>query len=693
MQASAVHRRILAAINAHSRWSVGPAPKQRKLAKGESFEDAVKGKTFTNPETGNKVKFNSLPDKAQKKLRQDWKKQKGGGDGDEPKGTRVDKKMVERAQDKARSNADDAFGSMFDSESLRDTLENLGDVTSQVREAFENLYHDIEDIVNDEGLTQDESTELWKQAYGALNDHVSGLLENASGELDEDDYFKLEDAAVKGIDETSGNGPYVDEDDEKDRQKALKKHLKKNKGGKQASDLRARLIRLAHENPKMRPHLLPLLSKRAGEDSPLLEVLLPEARWYRFMGMASQKSSNPRAYDSLLGKMYSRLEVFFAASASWAPVLLELYNYTNSSNNFDQDYLAERIRDLSNRVGADPNSGEMPKFGGYLTRIITPAAWFRFSRKQGSDASVQLNALLASLEKKLDSFFSSMPGKDSFWSLVALVDGNDLSESRVTPIVLKAALGLGLKSLVQDETMRLMASRQVSAAKDTAAFVTWALKTQDRISPDYVFKFLDRIGVPELTPSTNRRGQPFQVGEMVEVQVSKAPGHLQDILAPYDLRKGTIREVDGADVVVAFNAGSDIIRVPGGAEAGAKSGLYRTSVAGSDAGPHVEVVYVADKTATPTELSLMVVQQYVEKGLASGEERSPNYYTGYCRGYATGKDGTRFFGLFAQQRDGRPRTLNPSKGEVLYIGLIGRRPGNWKNEYEDLVASEAPLGE
>ncbi len=40
-----------------------------KLAEDSSFEKAVEGKRFTNPETGNKVKFQSLPTKEQSKIR------------------------------------------------------------------------------------------------------------------------------------------------------------------------------------------------------------------------------------------------------------------------------------------------------------------------------------------------------------------------------------------------------------------------------------------------------------------------------------------------------------------------------------------------------------------------------------------------------------------------------------------------
>lgn len=46
----------------------------------QSFEEAIKGKTFTNPDTGNKVQFSSLPSEAQSKLRGQWKKEEGGKD-------------------------------------------------------------------------------------------------------------------------------------------------------------------------------------------------------------------------------------------------------------------------------------------------------------------------------------------------------------------------------------------------------------------------------------------------------------------------------------------------------------------------------------------------------------------------------------------------------------------------------------
>lgn len=44
----------------------------------QTFEEAVKGKTFTNPDTGNKVQFSSLPSEEQSKIRGQWKKEDNG---------------------------------------------------------------------------------------------------------------------------------------------------------------------------------------------------------------------------------------------------------------------------------------------------------------------------------------------------------------------------------------------------------------------------------------------------------------------------------------------------------------------------------------------------------------------------------------------------------------------------------------
>ena len=100
----------------------------------------------------------------------------------------------------------------------------------------------------------------------------------------------------------------------------------------------------------------------------------------------------------------------------------------------------------------------------------------------------------------------------------------------------------------------------------------------------------------------------------------------------------------------------------------------------------IEVIYISDKNAKPpTKSQILTVQEYVDKGLLKGEKRNRSYYSGLALKQAEGKNGY-YFTVFAQGRDTYPRSINPKKGTVLYIGRLGGRPGGWKGEYEKMMA-------
>lgn len=228
-----------------------------------------------------------------------------------------------------------------------------------------------------------------------------------------------------------------------------------------------------------------------------------------------------------------------------------------------------------------------------------------------------------------------------------------------------------------------------TAGRDTADFVAWTLATQKPIPTSRVIDFLERHGVDLSVRSESKRGVPLAEGEWVEVQANNAPGDLQDLLQPFHLVKGTIDKVEGNDVVVSFDNGKKL-RVPGGTESGKASGLYRTSVLDTAKGmAHVEVVYLAANEHPPTQVQLEVVKQYVDRGMSQGEDRAEIYYTGYVPSYMVSKEGKPYFMMWSQQRGGRPRALSPDKGTVLYIGLVGRRPGSWVAEFDRLDAAQA----
>lgn len=86
---SSLRKKLLKAAIAH--------PEQREkllfiIAKlvgkeaAETFKDFIKGKTFLNPDTRNKVQFDSLPDAEQKKIREHWEEGKDG-EGDDTNAT------------------------------------------------------------------------------------------------------------------------------------------------------------------------------------------------------------------------------------------------------------------------------------------------------------------------------------------------------------------------------------------------------------------------------------------------------------------------------------------------------------------------------------------------------------------------------------------------------------------------------
>ncbi|KKR25632.1 MAG: hypothetical protein UT58_C0040G0007, partial [Microgenomates group bacterium GW2011_GWC1_39_7b] len=116
--------------------------------------------------------------------------------------------------------------------------------------------------------------------------------------------------------------------------------------------------------------------------------------------------------------------------------------------------------------------------------------------------------------------------------------------------------------------------------------------------------------------------------------------------------------------------------------------------------PPLEIVYLAGLEADDEQK--VVAQNYIARGEAKGEKRSLNYYSGFSYGYRFGQNGM-YFEVLAQQRfqmDGttcgkRPsygvRSFNPSLGQVLYIGTIGKRPHEWKDELEALIDLEISL--
>jgi len=249
---------------------------------------------------------------------------------------------------------------------------------------------------------------------------------------------------------------------------------------------------------------------------------------------------------------------------------------------------------------------------------------------------------------------------------------------------------------------------KVAIKPETEKFVEWCIMKNDRVSQRECATFLERQGVPHKEYKPSKRGQPLARGEMVRIDKRKVPGHLQDLLGPLHDAVATIDEVDGEDVILNFEDPRlpNILRVEGGTK-GSKVGLYRHTPAAaatsngepgedgdrSRASKIFEVVYFSKKGGPPPSAdNLKLVQDYVDRGSDKGEERSRIYYTGLVLKTQDAKSGAVkdwYFSLFPQQRATYPRSMNPTTGQVLYLGRLRKRPSGWEKEYDEWVMAAA----
>jgi chromosome segregation ATPase len=131
---------------------------EKKLASNKSFDEAIKGKKFKHPETGNQVSFGSLPTKEQAKVRSDFKKSEGGGDKDSPKdsdnGVADAKKLTEKGKS-LQKKIDSADLDSMSEEDLMGLMDDIKGHTSEVDAIHKKSQKDLE--AKEQGLKDMES--------------------------------------------------------------------------------------------------------------------------------------------------------------------------------------------------------------------------------------------------------------------------------------------------------------------------------------------------------------------------------------------------------------------------------------------------------------------------------------------------------------------------------------------------------
>lgn len=245
----------------------------------------------------------------------------------------------------------------------------------------------------------------------------------------------------------------------------------------------------------------------------------------------------------------------------------------------------------------------------------------------------------------------------------------------------------------------LLATIKLAISADTEDFVEWVLATQSPMSEVQVSRYLEgRLGRPPTpapaTGASGRKAGPLDVGEKVLVDTTKNTNTLNsDACAHYHNRVGQVSEKTATGLVVQFYEGDN--NTPSntltaekqyfdGFASGQKTGLYRWTPrtdyqAGStDTKALFEVVYFRGGNTRDLRRT-DAIEKYINDGSLRGEGRSAVYFTGVVGRFAENQKGEVYFTLSSAQRD-TPTTINPVVGELLYIGLVGHRPGGWAAE-------------
>jgi hypothetical protein len=250
------------------------------------------------------------------------------------------------------------------------------------------------------------------------------------------------------------------------------------------------------------------------------------------------------------------------------------------------------------------------------------------------------------------------------------------------------------------------ASDKTAASPETELFISWVIATQKPMSPNTVERFLEsklgRTPTEAAEKAPAKRG-PLEKGESVLIDAYKNTNAANvDAAKQYHNRVGFVEDISGEGVTIAFYEGdadrpSKVVsgdkQFFDGKVTGKTTGLYRWTSRVEHQEHSVEkrlgfeMVYFAEKPNVDKR-SLEQIQKFVEKGVDKGESRDRAYFTGQVGTFAYNKSGEMYFSLVTPQRD-RPTYISPAKGQLLYIGVLGHRPGGWLRDAEEIVETEA----
>jgi len=255
-----------------------------------------------------------------------------------------------------------------------------------------------------------------------------------------------------------------------------------------------------------------------------------------------------------------------------------------------------------------------------------------------------------------------------------------------------------------------------------ADFASWAiLKSSlggDNPMTDSEFaQKLTKCGLAYKDPSERTTGE-LTVGEYVKIDKNNCDHpQNQEMCSELHLQIAIITKIvsNGTDCVISVKrvnvegepVGHELSfnGYNGKAPSSKKVGLFRfafkkqSEMTEETSGKVFEVIYFKDKTARPSpqyriEQSENFVAQAVrdiDSVLTNSEKYLVNYYQGFIGSFTKNKQNE----MYCTMRANKTRTfaegigdfvsLNPSKGTLFYIGLVGHRPDGWMGELLSLM--------
>lgn len=267
--------------------------------------------------------------------------------------------------------------------------------------------------------------------------------------------------------------------------------------------------------------------------------------------------------------------------------------------------------------------------------------------------------------------------------LIKLATEHPQIRSHVLPVIQQHTASVSAKTAATIKT---------AFSEESEQFVAWCIMKNDKLSVNECQRILDKLGVPMQEEGVKQTRGPLEKGEMVRCDAKKNTNQLNtQVCEQFDGKVGHVVDVDGDALVVEF---TDAVRNYGkgrfeGKESGSKTGLYRytpSDAGGANERAMVECIYIKDPASKPNADRIDQIQEYVQQGADRGENRSRIYYSGNPLKQGMGKNGY-YFTVFSAQRDQFPTSINPAKGQVLYLGRMGGRPGGWKAEFARMVAA------